>query len=64
MDRSAIHSASFNCRDAAHYLSMAYAGTWGDGPTWALETAIQSLEETVKALGYDLVKREEKREAA
>jgi len=58
MNRETLHSASFHTRDASHYLSMAYAGTWGNGPVWALDVALDSLKQAADALGYDLVKRE------
>ena len=60
-----IHAAAISSASLCRYLSEAHAlSSYSIPHDWRLETAFFELHHVAKELGFDLIKREEKKEAA
>jgi len=60
-----VHAAAIRSANLLRYLSEAHAlNAYGCASAWRIMNALEELASVADALGFDLVKREQKQEAA
>lgn len=64
--QDSLHTAMSRCGSASQYFAMAWAKELNPNhvENWQADQALKELREAAEAMGFDLVKRQPKQEAA